>query len=196
MVSRACLLMLAALLGGGLPAVAGAAEPAAVTPPAADISAADPATVFDALPEAERAARLEAAGRMMQAAQMEQQLRQSLRSTVGFLMPIFLKGNEGKQDDVTAIVTEEFLIQSDKMVPMLTEQVRRRHAEVFTASELDGLAAFYASPLGRRFTAVSPDLQARLMRDGGPVGEAAAQAALPRILARLKASNLTVPNRS
>ena len=37
---------------------------------------------------------------------------------------------------------------------------------------------------------------ARLMRDGGPVGEAAAQAALPRIIDRLKAAHLNVPNRS
>lgn len=191
MAGRARLALLAGLLAAlGSPAVAAAAEPAPVA------EAADPAIAFDALPEAERKARLEAAGRMMAAADMEQQLRQSLKSTVGFLMPIFLQGNEGKQADVATIVTEEFLVQSEKMVPLLTEQVRRRHAEVFTAPELDGLAAFYGSPLGRKFTAVTPDLQARLMRDGGPVGEAAAQAALPRIIDRLKAAHLNVPTRS
>lgn len=191
MCKRPLLLMAAALLAAG--GVAANAAPAA--PPAA-VAAPDPAAAFDALPEAERKARMEAAGRMMVAADMEQQLRQSLKTTISFLMPIFLQGNEGKQDDVLAIVSEEFLLQSDKMVPLLTEQVRRRHAEVFTAAELDGLAAFYASPLGRKFTAVSPDMQARLMRDGGPVGEAAAQAALPRIIDRLKAAHLNVPTRS
>lgn len=192
MATRPLLLLAAALLAaGGVPAAAAPAVPA----PAA-VAATDPAATFEALPETERKARLEAAGRMMAAADMEQQLRQSLKSTIGFLMPIFLAGNEGKQDDVLAIVTEEFLLQSEKMVPLLTEQVRRRHAEVFTAAELDGLAAFYASPLGRKFTAVSPDMQARLMRDGGPVGEAAAKAALPRIIDRLKAAHLNVPTRS
>jgi hypothetical protein len=191
MATRPLLLMAAALLAAG--GVAANAAPAA---PAATTVAPDPAVAFDALPEAERKARMEAAGRMMAAADMEQQLRQSLKTTISFLMPIFLQGNEGKQDDVLAIVSEEFLLQSDKMVPLLTEQVRRRHAEVFTAAELDGLAAFYASPLGRKFTAVSPDMQARLMRDGGPVGEAAAQAALPRIIDRLKAAHLNVPTRS
>ena len=191
MCKRPLLLMAAALLAAG--GVAANAAPAA---PATAVAAPDPAAAFDALPEAERKARMDAAGRMMVAADMEQQLRQSLKTTISFLMPIFLQGNEGKQDDVLAIVSEEFLLQSDKMVPLLTEQVRRRHAEVFTAAELDGLAAFYASPLGRKFTAVSPDMQARLMRDGGPVGEAAAQAALPRIIDRLKAAHLNVPTRS
>ena len=174
------LLMLAA------PAIAAPAVGAAV----------DSEAAFAALPEAERSARLEAAGRMMLAGSMEDQLRQSLRSTVGFLMPIFLKGNEAKQDDVAQIVTEEFLAQSEKMVPLLAEQVRRRYAEVFTVAELDGLAGFYGSALGQKFTAVSPELQARLMRDGAPVGQAAAQAALPRIIDRLKAQNLNVPSRS
>lgn len=190
MARRAHLALVAGLLSV-LAAPLAAAEPAA---PAT--AAADPAAAFDALPEAERKARLDAAGRMMAAADMEQQLRRSLGSTIGFLMPIFLRGNEGKQEDVLAIVTEEFLAQANRMVPILTEQVRRRHAEVFTATELDGLAAFYASPLGQRFTAVSPELQARLMRDGGPVGEAAAQAALPRIIDRLKAARLNVPTSS
>lgn len=160
------------------------------------VSAADSEAAFGTLPEAEQKARLEAAGRMMLAGDMEDQLRQSLKSTIGFLMPIFLKGNEAKQDDVSQIVTEEFLAQSEKMVPLLAEQVRRRYAEVFTVAELDGLAGFYGSALGKKFTAVSPELQARLMRDGAPVGQAAAQAALPRIIDRLKAQNLTVPSRS
>lgn len=168
--------------------VAGAA---AATPSDAQVEAA-----FKALPEAERTARLEAAGRMMRAAGMEKQLKDSLESTVAFLMPLFLQGNEGKQGEVVSIVSEEFLAQADKMVPILAEQVRQRHAEVFSVAELDQLAAFYASPIGTKFTAESPALQKRLMRDGGPVGEAAARAALPRILERLKAAQLNVPNRS
>ena len=182
--------LLAGLLLAAAPAMAApAAAPEAAT--SADVEAA-----FNALPEAERNARLEAAGRMMKAGNMEQQLRQSLKTTIGFLMPVFLQGNESRQDAVLQIVTEEFLAQSEKMVPLLTEQVRRRHAEVVTAAELDGLANFYLSQLGQKFISVSPDLQARLMRDGGPVGQAAAQAALPRIIDRLKASHLNVPNRS
>jgi hypothetical protein len=185
----------AALLCAATAPAAAAAEPASLAA-ATDASAAEATARFDALPEAERKARLDAAGRMMAAADMEKQLRQSLNTTVGFLMPIFVRGNESKEADVLAIVSEEFLAQADKMVPILSEQVRRRHAEIFTAQELDGLAAFYGSPLGKRFTAVTPELQARLMRDGGPVGEAAAQAALPRIIDRLKAAHLNVPNRS
>lgn len=185
----------AALLAAA-PAVAAPVPAAPATGPAMAATAAQAEAAFNALPEAERTARLEAAGRMMAAGNMEQQLRQSLKSTVGFLLPIFLKGNETRQDAVLQIVTEEFLAQSDRMVPLLAEQVRRRHAEVFTAAELDGLASFYLSQLGQKFIAVSPELQARLMRDGAPVGEAAAQAALPRIIDRLKASNLNVPNRS
>ena len=189
MARRAHLVLVAGLLSA-------LATPLVAAAPAAPTAAPDPAAAFDALPEAERKARLDAAGRMMAAADMEKQLRQSLNTTVGFLMPIFVRGNESKEADVLAIVSEEFLAQADKMVPILSEQVRRRHAEAFTAQELDGLAAFYGSPLGKRFTAVTPELQARLMRDGGPVGEAAAQAALPRIIDRLKAAHLNVPNRS
>lgn len=186
--------LLAGLLLAALPVAAAAAGPvAAAAEPAPTVSAE---ASFSALSADEQKLRLEAAGRMMVAADMEQQLRQSLKTTVGFLMPIFLKGNEGKQADVATIVTEEFLLQSDRMVPLLAEQVRRRYAEQFTATELDGLTAFYGSALGRKFTAVSPELQARLMRDGAPVGEAAAQAALPRIIDRLKAANLNVPTRS
>ena len=179
--------LMAGLLAVAAPAAAQPADPTA----AANVEAA-----FNALPEAERKARLDAAGRMMTAGNMEHQLRQSLKSTVGFLLPIFMQGNEARKEAVLEIVTEEFLVQSEKMVPLLAEQVRRRHAEVFTAAELDGLASFYLSQLGQKFTAVSPELQARLMRDGAPVGEAAAQAALPRIIDRLRAANLNVPNRS
>ncbi|MCG2841837.1 DUF2059 domain-containing protein [Sandaracinobacter sp. RS1-74] len=174
-----------------------AATPAAAQAPAPPApQTADPEAAFNALPEAERTARLEAAGRMMASADMQAQIRKSLDSTVGYLMPVFMRGNEGKQGEVAAIVTEEFLAEANRMVPMLAEQVRRRHAEIFTAAELDQLTAFYSSPIGRKFTAVSPELQARLMRDGGPVGEAAARAALPRIIARLKAAHLNTPTRS
>lgn len=186
--------LLAGLLAA--PVLAAPASAAPATGPAVAAEAAQAEAAFNALPEAERSARLEAAGRMMTAGKMEDQLRQSLKSTVGFLLPIFLKGNETHQDTVMDIVTEEFLLQSEKMVPLLAEQMRRRYAELFNAVELDGLANFYKSSVGQKFIAVSPELQARLMHDGGPVGEAAAQAALPRIIDRLKASNLNVPNRS
>jgi uncharacterized protein len=188
---RGLVLLLPLLLLGAAPATAQAPQ---LPPPSAEDVAV--AAAFDALPAAERTARLAAAERMLTASEFDNQTRKSLASTAEFLMPLFVRGNEGRAEDVSRIVTDEFLAGTEKMLPLMRERAARRHAEVLTTAELDELSLFYSSPIGKRLLAVMPALQPRLMRDGGEVGQIAMRAALPRILDRLKAAKLAVPTTS
>jgi hypothetical protein len=160
---------------------------------AEDVAAA---AAFDALPADERAARLAAATRMLSAIGFDDQTRKSLSTVTQFMLPLFIRGNEGRSDEVLRIVTDEFLAGTEKMIPLMRESAARRHAEVLTAAELDELTRFYGSQLGKRLLEVTPQLQARVMRDGADVGQVAMRAAMPRIIDRLKAANLAVPTSS
>lgn len=178
-----------------LSAAAPLAAQAPALPPrsAEDIAAAN---AFDALPKPEQAARLAAAERLLTASGFDDQTRKSLATSTQFMLPLFIRGNEARRDELRRIVTDEFLSSTDKMVPLLRERAARRHAELLTAAELDQLAVIYSSPIGKRLQEVTPALASRLMRDGGEIGQAAFQTALPRIIDRLKAANMAVPTQS
>lgn len=101
----------------------------------------------------------------------------------------FLALVEGRSEDAKTklmqFVAEEFLAAMTQRIPELLDRIAVDYATRFTAKELQDALAFFASPSGKRFIELQPQLQERGrqigMELGGDAGRAAMEAALKRI---------------
>ncbi|MHA6768654.1 DUF2059 domain-containing protein [Sphingobium ummariense] len=115
---------------------------------------------------------------------------------VEMIMPLVIRGNEGKADEVRRIVSEEMQRAFGAKLPELIRVTRDAYANNLTDQELRDLTAFYRSASGQRFIAMMPKITSESMSAGANVGRSAAQSALPVIIDRLQKANLKVPSRS
>ena len=84
------------------------------------------------------------------------------------------------------IFAEETMKGFKARYPELRAVTAREYAAVFTADELDQLAAFYASPVGQKSLAAMPALQGKLMPIGMAAGRQVGAAAMQRTFDRLE----------
>lgn len=156
-------------------------------------AAAAPPASPPALPAAPATPAEQAAEHLMAVMHTDDQFRQFVPKIIDALVPTLVKGNGGREADVRRIVSEEFGATMLQSGPLVHAANRRMLAEHFTARDLDDVAAFYASPVGQKLVREMPAIQLQMMQVGQQIGQAAMQAALPRIMGRMRAANMTVP---
>ena len=176
---------LALLLLAGAPAAAQSAT--SPTPAAAPAPPLSPA---------ERAERVRIADAIMAEAGTAAMLDQMIPAILNQVLPALEGVNKGREAEVRAILTEEFGAALKIAGPAIIAKSRDLYVERFTASELNEMLAFNRSPTGRKATRLLPEIQMEMLAFGRDAGQAAVSAALPRIIDRLKAANLSVPTSS
>ncbi|WP_448582001.1 DUF2059 domain-containing protein [Thermaurantiacus sp.] len=121
--------------------------------------------------------------------------RDAMRIQVEATIPVFLKGNADRMDEVRRIVTEELMAEMDKTVPFLLAHSRDQLAAAFSVAELAEIIRFYESDVAKRLVAALPRFQREAAELGAKLGLAAVQAAIPRIIDRLRTANLATPEK-
>ena len=119
-----------------------------------------------------------------------------LVGTIDTLMPVMLRGNEARADEVRVILREEFAKSFAKRRGDMIAIGRDGWSNNFTEAELRDLIAFYRSGTGRKLVGMQSAMAKTAMAAGQEVGRAAAVEALPRIIDRMKAARLSVPERT
>lgn len=161
------------------------AAPAPVAPTAPP---APPSAALAITPETQRAV-----DRLMVATRPMAQFDAVMPSVVDMILPSFLAGNEDRMVEMRKIFSEEFLASMGQTKPLIEGKIRELYATRLTPGELNAIADFYESPVGRKSLEIAPQLQLEMMKFGQEAGRAAAQDALPRIVERLRKSDFKLP---
>ncbi|CCW20098.1 hypothetical protein EBBID32_44690 [Sphingobium indicum BiD32] len=108
-------------------------------------------------------------------------------------MPLVIKDNGGKEQQLRQIITEEMNSAFVGRKQDLVDSARDVYAESFTLGELTDMLTFYTSPTGKVFVDKMPAITMQQMQRGGVIGQKAAADALPKIFDRMRAAQMTVP---
>lgn len=92
--------------------------------------------------------------------------------------------------EALAIVQEEVITSLKKATPELLDQMAVVYGEVFTEAELDGMLAFYTSPVGQSILAKTPQVTQQTMQFSQQWATDLFQDLPQRIKARLQAEGL------
>ena len=98
-----------------------------------------------------------------------------------------------RADEVRAIVGEEVRTSFLKNRALYVARVRELYLARFTAEELKQLVQFYQSPIGRKATSMAPGISVEMTQFAQQMGRIASQDAQPRILERLRAAKIPLP---
>jgi hypothetical protein len=162
---------------------------------ASPVAAGQPATAA-AISAEDKAERLAVAEELIADSGMADILDKMTPAIIAQVLPALTSANNGRESEVRAILLDELTSAMKKASPAIIENARSLYVESFTAGEMREMLAFNRSPTGRKVMKVLPDMQLRMMSFGRDAGQAAVAAALPRIIDRLKAANLSVPTTS
>lgn len=163
---------------------------------ASPAAAEQASTAVAPISEAEKAERLVVAEELIADSGMADILDKMTPAIIAQVLPALSSANNGRESEVRAILLDELTSAMKKASPAIIENARSLYVESFTAGEMREMLAFNRSPTGRKVMKVLPDMQLRMMAFGRDAGQAAVAAALPRIIDRLKAANLSVPTTS
>lgn len=134
-----------------------------------------------------------AAERLLVVMHADDNYRASMPKVMDAMIGNLAQGNGTRQADLRKIVSEEFGSVMLAMLPITHARNRGLLAQHFTVAELGELVRFYQSRLGEKVTATMPTIQLEMLQFSQVAGRAAMQAAMPRIIARMRASNMAVP---
>ncbi|ATE65658.1 DUF2059 domain-containing protein [Rhizorhabdus dicambivorans] len=109
------------------------------------------------------------------------------------LLPALVRANVGKEQEIEAILREQFLSIFAGLTPDLVAHARSVYLAHFSADELEAIIAFYESPVGLKMTSETPAITREMFAYGQQAGRAAVAGAMPRIIDRMRAANLAVP---
>jgi hypothetical protein len=126
-------------------------------------------------------ARLALAARIMRAAKVTETMVAAI--TAG------IPSQKAAMPNIPAEFWEAFESKARGSVDSLTHLMAPVYAETFSREELQGLLAFYESPLGQRMVAAQPQILARSMEIGRQWGARMGQELITEILARKKAGD-------
>jgi hypothetical protein len=154
--------------------------------------AADQAPATSSAQGAE-AARLAAAAKLVETMHLASQLDAILPQMIEMTMGALTRGNTGKEAQINRILTEEFGRAVDAQKPAFMTLYRDLYARNFSLAEIEGMQAFYATPIGQSVLTKMPELTRDSMQSGMALGQKAAQAAIPEIMKRMQAAQLEVP---
>lgn len=125
-------------------------------------------------------ARLDAARRLMEvtgAMRMAGQIMDGLETQ---LIQIIASANPGKEALVRSLVSDLIMPEFRARVGELEQPILRIHADAFTGAEMEELIAFYATPLGRKVLAVTPQVSQQTFTLGAAWGQRVAQDAVAK----------------
>jgi hypothetical protein len=137
-----------------------------------------------------------AADRLIVAQHLKEQMTGMLPVIVDKVMRAVMQAqaqDKAREQEARKIVIEEFSASFGKTIPTLIAKHRDLYLAMFDADELAGLATFYETPLGQKFIAKSPLIQAEMAKFGAEAGRAAGIDAQTRILDRLRKANFNLP---
>ncbi|MEG3181201.1 DUF2059 domain-containing protein [Sphingomonas sp. LT1P40] len=97
-----------------------------------------------------------------------------------------VKGDYARKQRMEAILAEEYLSAMRAQTPRMKREYAREYAGVFTAAELDQLAAFFSQGTGAKFIAETAGLQTKLGQVGQRIGLEVGMVATPKALERAK----------
>lgn len=138
--------------------------------------------------------RLAMADRLIVAMQLDKQFDAMIPQVVAMMLPMVMRGNEGKEGQVQRILTEEMTTAFATRRPDLVRNARDVYARNFTTQQLGDMLGFYDSPTGQVLVEKLPTVTLESMRGGSEIGQKAAMDALPRIVGRMRAAQLSVPS--
>ena len=137
-----------------------------------------------------------AVDRLMAAGISEASEEAMTETVIAALMPRLVRGNTGQEERIRAILREELAGIARQVRPGIRARMKALYLRRFTRQELEQLARNAESPVGRKLARELPGIQLDILGFGRAATQAAVQAALPRILARMRASQLATPQTS
>ena len=141
----------------------------------------------------DEAAKAAALDRLIAASGSGTVLTQMNEAMLPLIMQPFIAANPGADEAVQAIVSEELLGAVTQLQPLLLEAVRLAYAKRFSLPEISAMADFLETDLGRKMVREQGPIMMEMMQVGQALGARAAQAALPRILARIEDAGMKRP---
>jgi uncharacterized protein len=103
-------------------------------------------------------ARLDTARRLMEVTDEMGMLRQIMGALEAQLIQRIATANPGKEDLVRRLVSDLIMPEFRARVGELVQPTLRIYAGSFTQAEMEELMAFYATPIGRKVLAVTPQI--------------------------------------
>ena len=134
-----------------------------------------------------------AADRLIAVTGVAAQFGKLVAKIVDMMMPSIAPGNTGREGELRRILSEEFVTSFSRLGPLIIAKTRDLYASKFTADELNQIADFYETPVGKKSLSSSADIQLEMLAYGQQAGRAAAQDAMPRILERMRRANFKLP---
>ena len=136
---------------------------------------------------------LAAADRLIAVAGLAGQFDALVPKIIDLMMPTIVPGNTGREAELRRILSEEFVTSFGRTRPLIIGKARELYAARFTAEELNALADFYVTPLGKKSLTAGSEIQVEMFAFGQQAGKAAAQDAMPRIIERMRRANFKLP---
>lgn len=164
----------------GMGTLAAALPAQAAEAPAADVGA-------------DLAARTAAAAKLVEVMHLGNQLDAMMPQLIGLMMGTMMRGNTGHEDEVRTILTEEFNAAFSGQKAAFLDNYRDIYAKNLSLGEIKAMTDFYGSPTGQSVLSKMPKINEDGMAGGATIGRKAAQQALPRIIQRMQAVKLAVP---
>ena len=118
----------------------------------------------------------------------EQAVQQSVKAVAGVLK----QKNPAQADAVDAFVTEHFMPEFQRHAPEIASDIAAIYALNFTGEELDGLIAFYETPLGKKMIQKLPQLIQQSIVVGQSWGERVGREAIEKLMPKLREKGLNL----
>lgn len=163
-------------------AMASAATDQATPPPPSVVVRAASASEAEALVD-----------KLREEQEAEKSYKAMVPQIVGLMVPQFARDNAGQEGLIRQILVEEISGIGQQLWPEMRQKIRELYVAKFSLAELQEMYRFLGSPVGRKMTRETPDIQLQMMAFGQEAGRAAVAGAMPRILGRMRAANLKLP---
>ena len=119
-------------------------------------------------------------------------LRISTARMVPSMVELLKRDKADIPEDVIAKFIPEFRAEMQKALPQITELYARVYAKHFTLQELQDVAKFYESPLGRKLIAETPLILKETLPIAQQWGEKVGQQAAINAIAKLRAQGVKI----
>jgi len=142
------------------------------------------------------AATIAAARRMLDVTDVAEQARTLMDRQIAYVMGVMQQRNPNTPGRVFDILEEEFAAIGPTAVSEIVDYTVTLYAERLTAEEMNGLADFYETELGRKALSVLPTLMSDGASKGQEIGQRLGQQAAAKAMARIRAEGLDRPTRA
>lgn len=135
---------------------------------------------------------LEAARALIVATKATTNMELMVDAMVPSMVEVLKRDKADIPEDVIAKFVPEFRAEMQKALPQLTELYARIYAQHFTLQELQDVAKFYDSPLGRKLIAETPLILKEVLPIAQQWGEKVGQQAAINAIAKLRAQGVKI----